>query len=184
MMPGVQLEEIWKAFTSGYSKKSLQQMLLFRLDKDLDDLVADGPMRDMVFDLLSLAEREGWTTDLVRDGYLYNPRNPDLLRVYEKYRLAPAVSIQSGDDPRAREAQLRDVRPMAGDGFERTIKARLPAFDFAVWREKMALIEGQVCKVEIDGNPAGTGFLVGTDAVLTNYHVLEEVLRGGRRRPA
>ncbi len=179
MMPGVQFEEIWKALSSGYSKKSLQQMLLFRLNKDLDDLVADGSMRDMVFDLLSQAEREGWTTDLVREGYLYNPRNFDLLKVYEKYHLAPAVSVQSGDDQEVREAQLHQVQPMAGDGFEKTIKARLPGFDFAVWREKMAMIEGRVCKVEIDGNAAGTGFLVGPDAVMTNYHVLKEVLKGG-----
>jgi len=179
MMPGVQFEEIWKAFSSGYSKKSLQQMLLFRLNKDLDDLVADGSMRDMVFDLLSQAEREGWTTDLVREAYLYNPRNFDLLKVYEKYHLAPAVSVQSGDDQEVREAQLHQVQPMAGDGFEKTIKARLPGFDFAVWRERMALIEGRVCKVEIDGNAAGTGFLVGPDAVMTNYHVLKEVLKGG-----
>jgi hypothetical protein len=177
MMPGVQLEEIWNAFTAGYTKKSLQQMLMFRLNKDLDDLVGDGSMRDMVFDLLTLAEREGWTTDLVREGYLYNPRNNDLLKVYEKYHLAPAVSVQSGDDAALREAQLQQLQPLSG-GFERTIKSRLPGFDFAVFREKMALVEGRVCKVEIDGNAAGTGFLVGPDAVLTNYHVLAEALQG------
>ena len=179
MIPGVQFEEIWKALTSGYSKRSLQQMLLFRLNVDLDDIVADGPMKDMVFDLLSQAEKEGWTTDLVREGYLYNPRNFDLLKVYEKYHLAPAVSVQSGDDQKVREAQLRQVQPMAGDGFEKTIKGRLPGFDFGVWCERMALIEGRVCKVEIGGNAAGTGFLVGPDAVMTNYHVLREVLKGG-----
>jgi hypothetical protein len=41
----------------------------------------------------------------------------------------------------------------------------------------MAVIERQVCRIEIDGNPVGTGFLVGPDAVLTNYHVLESVLK-------
>src|SRR5262249_3087417 len=49
---------------------------------------------------------------------------------------------------------------------------------FAVWREKMALVEGRVCRIELNGNAAGTGFLVGPDAVLTNYHVLESVLKG------
>ena len=124
MMPGVQFEEIWKALDTAYSKKSFQQMLLFRLNKDLDDFVADGSMRDMVFDLLSQAEREGWTTDLVREAYLYNARNFDLLKVYEKYHLAPAVSVQSGDDPKAREAQLHQVQfpwlGMASRGRSRT----------------------------------------------------------------
>jgi hypothetical protein len=171
MMRGVQFEEIWTALHTGYSRKSLQQMLKFRLNVNLDDIVADGPVRDMVFDLLTLTEREGWTTDLVREGYLFNPRNPDLLKVYQKYGLAPAVSGQQAG------TLVPDVSSVS-DGLEKTIKARLPAFDFAVWREKMALIEGQVCRVEIDGNAAGTGFLAGPDAVLTNYHVLKSVLRG------
>lgn len=178
MSPGATFEDIWKALTAGYSKNSLRQMLLFRLDKRLDDIVPDGSMRDMVFDLLSQAEREGWTTDLVREGYRFNPRNFDLLKVYEKYGLAPSVSVQSGDDDALRKAQLKQLQPLSG-GFEKTIKARLPAFDFAVWRERMALVEARVCRVEINGNAAGTGFLVGPDAVLTNYHVLKSFLTPG-----
>jgi hypothetical protein len=170
-MPGVQFEEIWKAFTTGFSRKSLEQMLRFRLNIDLDDVVADGPVRDMVFELLGLSEREGWTTDLIREGYLYNPRNSDLLRIYEKYGLAPGVSVQESG------AVVPGVRSVV-DGLEKTIKARLPAFDFAVWRERMALVEGRVCRVEIDSNAAGTGFLVGPDAILTNYHVVRTVLDG------
>ena len=42
----------------------------------------------------------------------------------------------------------------------------------------MALIERQVCRVELDGNAAGTGFLVGPDSVITNYHVVGAVLKG------
>jgi hypothetical protein len=50
--------------------------------------------------------------------------------------------------------------------------------DVSQWRELMITREGQVCRVEIDGAPVGTGFLVGPDAVLTNYHVLETVIAG------
>ena len=171
MMPGVQFEEVWKAFYTGYSKKSLEQLLKFRLNQDLDDIVADGPMRDMVFDLLSQSEREGWTTDLIREGYRYNPRNPDLLKIYEKYGFAPGVSTQQAG------TTISGVLTV-GEGLEKTIKDRLPTFDFAVFREKMTLIESRVCRVEIDGNAAGTGFLVGPEAVLTNYHVLETVVKG------
>jgi Trypsin-like peptidase domain/Effector-associated domain 1 len=171
MMPGVQFEEIWKAFYTGYTKKSLEQMLRTRLGIDLGDIVADGPMKDMAFDLLGTAEREGWTVDLVREGYQFNARNPELLKVYQKYGFAPGVSAQQAG------AAVPDVRSVA-EGLEKTIKARLPAFDFAVWREKMALVESRVCRVEIGGNAAGTGFLVGPDAVLTNYHVLRPALDG------
>jgi hypothetical protein len=171
MMPGVQFEEICKAFSSGYSRKSLEQMLRFRLNTNLDEVVADGPMKFMVSDLVSLSEREGWTTDLVREGYRYNPRNPDLLRIYEKYGLAPGVSFQASG------TAVVEAEIVSAAGLQKTIKDRLPALDFAVFREKMAQVESQVCRVELGGNAAGTGFLVGPEAVLTNYHVLESVLK-------
>ncbi len=171
MMPGVQFEEVWKALYTGYSKKSLEQMLRFRLNIGLDDVVADGPMKDMAFDLLSQSEREGWTTDLIREAYQFNPRNADLLKLYQKYGFTPGVSAQQAG------AVVPEVRSVT-DGLEKTIKARLPTFDFAIWRERMALVEARVCRVEIDGNAAGTGFLVGPDAVLTNYHVLKSILKG------
>jgi hypothetical protein len=171
MMPGVQFEEIWKAFSTAYSKKSLEQMLKFRLSIDLDDVVAEGAVRDMVFELLSLSEREGWTTDLVREGYRYNPRNPEIQKVYQKYGLSPGLSVQES-------GHALPGAQTVSDGLEKTIKDRLPAFDFAVFRENMALVETRVCRVELGGNAAGTGFLVGPESVLTNYHVLKSVLTG------
>src|SRR5262249_16688943 len=75
-------------------------------------------------------------------------------------------------------AAVPGAESIAGGGFERTIKNRLPSFDFAVWREKMALVEARVCEIEIDDSPVGTGFLVGPSAVLTNDHVLASVLEG------
>jgi hypothetical protein len=171
MMKGVQFEEVWKALYTSYTRNSLEQMLQFRLDVTLEDIVANGSLKDMAFELLSHSEREGWTTDLVREDYLYNPRNTELLKVYQKFGLAPAVSAQHAG------AANPAVRSLV-EGLEKTIHERLPAFDFAVFREKMAVIESQVCRVEIGGNAAGTGFLVGPDAVMTNYHVLESVLNG------
>jgi hypothetical protein len=171
MMPGVQFEEVWRALYTGFTKKSMEQMLRVRMNVVLDDIVAPGAMKDMMFDLLGTTEREGWTTDLIREGYQFNPRNPELLKVYQKYGLAPGVSAQQAG------AAVPDVKSVA-EGLEKTIKDRLPPFDFAVWRERMALVEGRVCRVEIGGNAAGTGFLVGPDAVLTNYHVLQFVLDG------
>jgi hypothetical protein len=61
-------------------------------------------------------------------------------------------------------------------GLERTIRDRIPQLDMAVWRERTTTAEGQVCRIEVDGNAAGTGFLVGPGVVLTNYHVVESLL--------
>jgi hypothetical protein len=179
MMRGVQFEEVWKALYGSYATDELAQMLRTRLNVDLEDIVAPGAKKTVAFELLQAAERQGWEVDLIREAYRFNAENDPknvgnaaLLRVYEKYGLAPAVSMQlSGtEDPQ--------VKSIAAAGFEKTIKDRLPPFDFSVFQEKMAQVEGRVCRVELGGNAAGTGFLVGPDAVLTNYHVLEDVLNG------
>ncbi|MBA4065530.1 MAG: serine protease [Isosphaera sp.] len=165
MLTGAQLEEVTAALLSGYDRNSLRTMLRFRLDLVLDDLVDRGPFRQVVFDLLAAAERDRWVVDLIREAHRYNPRNENLLRAYQRYGAPPDVAAQQAG-------------AAAAGGLEKTIKDRLPAFDFAVFREKMAEVEARVCRVEVGGNAAGTGFLVGPDAVLTNYHVLEAVLRG------
>ncbi len=42
-IPGLQMEEICKAFLDGYKKAPVKQMLRFRLDRDPKDVVRDGP---------------------------------------------------------------------------------------------------------------------------------------------
>jgi hypothetical protein len=42
----------------------------------------------------------------------------------------------------------------------------------AAWRQMMAVRERAVCRIEIDGQGVGTGFLVGPDLVMTSYHVI------------
>jgi len=92
------------------------------------------------------------------------------LSIRERFGL-PAVAVQHAG------AAVSNVA-RADDGLERRIRERLEAFDPARWRDKMARVEDWVCRVEIGGHPVGTGFLVGPDAVLTNHHVLHQVLAG------
>src|SRR5436309_1224555 len=101
MMRGLQFEEVWKALYKSYSKRALGQMLLTRLSIPLEEIVPDGTTKDMAFDLLRTAEMQGWEVDLIREAYRFNaesdPKNVGnvaLLQVYERYGLAPAVSMQ------------------------------------------------------------------------------------------
>jgi hypothetical protein len=49
-----------------------------------------------------------------------------------------------------------------------------------VWQEKLVRIERQVCRLEMEGNALGTGFLVGPDTVLTNWHVFDIAKSAGK----
>ncbi|MDD1517594.1 MULTISPECIES: trypsin-like serine peptidase [Bradyrhizobium] len=52
--------------------------------------------------------------------------------------------------------------------------------------ERFGRVLSSVCSIQTGGNPLGTGFLVGPDTVLTNYHVVERLIDAGGQfvRPA
>ena len=103
---------------------------------------------------------------------------------------APPYPGQPRPSPRVREVRLapeaytetagagKQKAAVGGEGFEKRIKGRIPDLDMAVWRERMAQIEVRVCRVEINNRAAGTGFLVGPEAVMTNWHVVKNVIEG------
>jgi len=92
------------------------------------------------------------------------------------------IDLQSGGAPLADGDLARGGLPLAPSqaarGLERTIKDYLPVVDPTRWGEDLARQERRVCRVELndDAGTTGTGFLVGPDLVLTNYHVLEAVI--------
>lgn len=77
---------------------------------------------------------------------------------------------------KAAKALLRSLKErIKGPELERLVNASKGFLDVAVWRDRIAQIELQVCRIDVDGEPNGTGFLVGRDVVLTNHHVIDGV---------
>lgn len=67
--------------------------------------------------------------------------------------------------------------------FERIVRGANLFLDVAAWRAKLEALEGQVCRILapcISDNQVkdccGTGFLLGPDLVLTNWHVVCDVI--------
>src|SRR5947207_14129850 len=93
MMRGLKMEEVCDALVEGYDADSLMQMVRFRLDKKLDAFVAPGSLKKRAFDLLDAADKEGWDAQLICEAYRFRPGNTALLQVYEKYGLAPDITV-------------------------------------------------------------------------------------------
>jgi trypsin-like peptidase/effector-associated domain 1 (EAD1)-containing protein len=170
-MPGVDFGEFHAGLVEAFDQGELARLLRMRMDVGLAKIVSPGSFDDVAFLLLEWLERQGREAEFARAAYVERPNNAKLRRVYEKYGMAPAVSVQASGQPvsltRATTAAL-----------EATVKPRLKTVEIAVWRQHMANVEGQVCRIEFNNNAIGTGFLVGPDLVLTNYHVLERPLKG------
>jgi hypothetical protein len=152
---GQQLEQLVEALVDAYpDTDSLARMLEFRLARQLARFAAlPKPLDQVVFEVIAAANSQGWTMHLIAAARESRPSNPKLLKLGEDFGLT------------ATTAQL-----------ERKVRDDLSYVDIADWRSRLGAIEGQVCRLETPGS-MGTGFLLGPDVVITNYHVMEEVIK-------
>lgn len=105
--------------------------------------------------------RRNQADQLIIQARVKNPGNPKLFAFAQRYRLAAEFPPEA-----ARPAEL-----------EALIRKRNPYLDYRGWLTQLTALEGRVCLVKA-GAQTGTGFLVGPDAIMTNYHVMREVIDG------
>ncbi len=72
--------------------------------------------------------------------------------------------------------------PLPPTGFERTTNVMAGFLDPAKFRRCIAEAEVRTARIEIGGKAKGTGFLIGPDILLTNWHVVEGGVDGGLAR--
>ena len=65
ILASTQCEQLWNALLDAYDKDSLARMLKFRLNIRLDQIIGEDSLRDMIFELIGVAEMEGWTANLI-----------------------------------------------------------------------------------------------------------------------
>jgi hypothetical protein len=156
---GKQYQQLVEAITNAFpDTNSLARMLQFRLSKNLAVIAAlPNNIEQIAFEVIGVANSEGWTAQFIAAARESRPGNPKLLKLCEDFGLT-AVSAQ----------------------LERKIRDDLGYLDIAVWRTRMGEIEAQVCRVESPSS-MGTGFLLGPDVVITNYHVMVDVIKNPAR---
>lgn len=147
-------ELLFEALLHAFNRNSLQQMLLFKLGKRLDEIAGPGNMRNTVFDVITASEMQGWTDALVHAAHDANPNNPKIKAYVNNY-------VRYQED---------------SSSLERMVDEHSSFLDINRWRTKLGELEHQVCQIKIDGDGKGTGFLIGPDLVLTNYHVINGLL--------
>jgi hypothetical protein len=157
-LEGPQFEQFSEVLRAAFSPAELRRMLTFKLKKNLDNISLADNYEQIVFDLLGQAQRQGWVAHLLLAAREANPGNPLLLAFSQQFGLAPT------DLPQRSE-------------LERMIVEANSVLDINLWRERLGQIEVQVCRVELRGKAAGTGFLLGPSVVMTNYHVVEPVIK-------
>jgi hypothetical protein len=143
----------------------------------------DQPKQPMIRALLIALEDSGTTSDFLGYVYVNRPGRPDVrAEIAKDFPDAVAVSekkidlsAQTAGTPQA-DAPNNAIAP----GLQRNVRPYLAKLEVRVWQDRLVKIERQVCRVELEGNALGTGFLVGPDTVLTNWHVFEIAKNAGK----
>jgi Trypsin-like peptidase domain len=146
-------------------------------DRLFVEFVGPGkPLKPTIVDLLNALEDVGITSKFLTYVYANRPGRADVRSEIVKFFPEAAAAPDSKIDLSAQTAGApqQDASTNANaPGLQRNVRPYLAKLDVRVWQERLSRIERQVCRVELEGNALGTGFLVGPDAVLTNWHVYE-----------
>jgi hypothetical protein len=138
------------------------QMLVNRAGQiSLDAIAATNALETDIFYVVRDAESKGWTRKLINAAREARPNDAQLLAFAQLFQMA-ATSIR-------------------GMELQRIINAGNNFLDVATWRSQLGIAETRVCRIEVPltngGTSYGTGFLVGPSVVMTNYHVIEPILK-------
>lgn len=88
MLTGSQQKELHNALMSAFPNRiALEKMLLFELDKQLEEIVGSTNLSDSVFMLIKTAISQGWLEDLVLAAHDSNPGNQLLFSFLKQHYL-------------------------------------------------------------------------------------------------
>lgn len=161
-LTGNQYKQFQEALLSAFpARPALAQMVQFGLGISLDAISMGDNLAQIVFQLIQWSQAQGNLAQLMAAARDAAPKNTRLLVFAEQFALAPATP------PRTELEQI--------------IQKTNSFLDVEKWRTRLGEIEPTICRVEVKTNKGmiyGTGFLLGSDAVMTNYHVVEAVILG------
>lgn len=181
-IPSEEVERLARILDGALSDFALERITYSTTgDRLFDVYVGRGlPKRRAIYELLIALEQAG-TTDLFLAGVYREFSQRDDLRGYIR-RLFPHVAapVATGYDL---SLQLGGVSVVGAPtnalapGLERNVRPNLTKLDARLWVSRSLAMQARVCRVDADGRALGTGFLVGPDAVLTNWHVVSRIPR-------
>jgi V8-like Glu-specific endopeptidase len=173
-LPGEQHEKLSEALQDAFRDEDrFEQFVRYRFDKNLYKIVIANNLEQLAFKLIDRADAEGWVRNLILGARQSNPGNQQLIEFCREF--FTDTSFLNIYLPL--ELSERGSR-------ERIIRATNPFLDPIIWLVKLSEILPQVCHIEYiaelpEGRRkiTGTGFLIAPNVVITNFHVMEYVIK-------
>ncbi len=160
-LSGPQKRELRLALIHAFpSWNDLRRLTSDQWDVALPTISAQSsPLEDNAFDLVEWAGARGRAAELLVAARNQNPENPKLQDLAARLSVSAATALPAGS-------------------LEKVVSRNNVFLDVAKWRAALTRAEWRVCRMDVDGIGEGTGFLIGPDLVLTNYHVMASLIQG------
>ena len=168
-LTGPEFTELEDALRDAYVDYDDLGVMLRRAGWRIEDITSPAPLPAVVSAVIADAEARDSVHELVSAARASKPENVKLLRV------AAAIGLEPGGVPRE---EIREDEALArvSDHFERMVDPNRGIADLGSFAARLQELLQQVCAVEL-GDGAGTGFLIGPETILTNYHVVEKAIK-------
>ncbi|MCB0047693.1 MAG: trypsin-like peptidase domain-containing protein [Caldilineaceae bacterium] len=156
-LTGQQRKELTELLQDAFSLSGLDRMLVQQLNlRSREEWALGNDLQTIVYLVIDKAEQRSLTAELLAGARAERPSHVGLFQFAQQFDAAPS-SVKA----------------------ERVVRTHLGFLDPEVWMPAFMARLGQVCRVEVrNGGARGTGFLIGPDLVLTNYHVVADLIRG------
>ncbi|GEM_PF-1316081 len=110
-----QIKQLRDALVSAFPERSsLEQLLYFELDKNLNQITKDSNLNVVVFELIKIAESEGWLVNLISAARKENPGNSQLEIIASTFNLSSTSSV-SRSAPIAQSQQPQKILILAAN---------------------------------------------------------------------
>ena len=159
-LSGAQQKVLRESLVQAFDSHGLDMLLSDNLNLRLHNIIAPGAFNTVVFQLVQRSQQEGWTDKLIEAAQRERPQNSNIQTLKSQLVL---IDVDGN-------------KHLVQRSLERTVKEKAGLNDFVAWNIKLEKLREVVCRIEDPRDPRkalGTGFLVGSDLVLTNYHVVE-----------
>lgn len=163
-------EQLLEALLEGFSYDTLRQMLRLKLGVKLENEVnVNRGFRFVADDLLEIA-KDKWLDKLFLKASEYHQHGSTAIN--------NAVTLLQISALENVHVVNIDLEPANHDRLQQLIRKRIPFVNMAQFASQLEQASSRICRIEIQSNPKGTGWLVSPNLVFTNYHVVESIING------
>jgi V8-like Glu-specific endopeptidase len=156
-LTGHQFRPLSDALREVLSLSQFDRMLKERLNINREDIALGSSYIEIAHEVIDYANRSGKVQELVESARRERPSNP----VFVEYSNLLGIGVQGVPNTRELESIVSRTNSL---------------LDVSKFRSRLGEIEGQVCRVDLRGSGIGTGFLVSTNLILTNHHVVKSLI--------